>query len=78
MHKVVLLDLAPDDGVRLKNQLIADGLTINQDFTWSYNRSTYNFGGYEVVQPRSVTFEFLDAAHATFYQLKWQHNQLVQ
>lgn len=71
MHKIVLLCLTPDDGIKLKNQLIAAGLKINQDFNWSYNRSSYNFGGAEVVAPRSVTFEFLDAAHATFYQLKW-------
>lgn len=78
MHKIVLLHSTPDDGVRLKNQLIASGLIINQDFTWSYNRSTYNFGGQEVVTPRSVTFEFLDAAHATFYQLKWTSNHSTE
>lgn len=76
MHKVALLHLTPDDGIRLKNQLIAAGLKIGQDFTWAYTQAKYNNDGYEAVTPRSVCFEFVDQKLATFYKIKWSvHHQ---
>lgn len=69
--QVVLLHVGPAQGIEYKNDLIAAGLVLDQDFTWKYNQATYDNFGYSAVIPRSVTFKFRDAATATFYQLKW-------
>lgn len=71
MHKIELPHLTPDDGIRLKNQLVAAGLEQGKDFVWAYLQATYNNDGYDAVTPRRVTFEFVEAKLATFYQLKW-------
>jgi hypothetical protein len=71
MYTVELLDLAPFDGIHRKNQLLCDGLVMNQDFVWRYQVAEYNTGGNTVLTQRSVTFDFADAATATFYRLKW-------
>jgi hypothetical protein len=71
MYTVELLDLAPLDGILRKNQLLADGLVIDQDFVWRYQATQYDTGGNTVLTQRSVTFDFTDGATATFYRLKW-------
>ena len=75
MHPINLLHLTPDDGIRLKNQLIAAGLKQGEDFVWAYRQANYNNDGYEAVTPRTVTFEFADHKLATFYKLKWSNAQ---
>ena len=57
--------------IDLKNQLLAAGLVIDQDFTWRYAQAQYDNDGYSAVTPKQVVFEFHDPALATFYQLKW-------
>ncbi len=71
MHKIELPHLTPDDGIRLKNQLVAAGLEQGKDFVWAYLQAIYNNDGYDGYTPRRVTFEFVEAKLATFYQLKW-------
>jgi len=57
--------------IDLKNQLLAAGLIIDQDFIWEYRQATYDNDGYNAVTPKQATFEFQDPSMATFYQLKW-------
>jgi hypothetical protein len=71
MHRVVFEHMNPMRGVELKNQLVADGLKHHTDFEWAYHSATYDNDGYSAVTPKSVTFDFQDAATATFYKLKW-------
>jgi hypothetical protein len=71
MYTVELLDLAPLDGILRKNQLLAAGLVIDQDFVWRYQAAEYVYSSSTVLTQRSVTFDFADAATATFYRLKW-------
>lgn len=71
MHRVVINHITPSDAIDLKNQLIRAGLEIDKDFVWIYAPATYNNDGFSAVTPRQVIFKFVDAATATFYQLKW-------
>ena len=57
--------------IELKNQLLAAGLIIDQDFSWCYTQATYDNDGFNAVTPKQALFEFQDPALATFYQLKW-------
>ena len=54
-----------------KEQLLADGLVWNQDFTWRYspNQSDY----WETYEKTSayVEFTFMDGSLATYYRMKW-------
>jgi hypothetical protein len=70
MHSVRILHISPVDAIELKNQLLAAGLIINQDFVWKYRQATYD-NGFSAVDPKHATFEFRDPVLATFYQLKW-------
>lgn len=69
-HKLVLSHRSPDEGIRLKNQLLADGLIMgsDRDFVWYYLAAEYDF---TQQTSRRVVFEFRDAAMATYYGLKW-------
>lgn len=71
MHRVVIEHISPVRAIELKNQLLAAGLRIDQDFIWEYRQATYDNDGYSAVTPKSVTFKFNDAPLATFYKLKW-------
>jgi hypothetical protein len=68
MHRIRIEHLSPVDAIELKNQLLAAGLIMDQDFVWKYTPAQH---GYTYVAPKQVTFEFQDPAMATFYQLKW-------
>jgi hypothetical protein len=74
-HKIVLSDRSPDDGIRFKNQLLADGLAMgpDHDFVWYYQQAAEYHCELEYTQqlPRQVIFEFQDGALATYYGLKW-------
>jgi len=71
MHRVRILHISPGDAIDLKNQLIRDGLVIDHDFTWAYRQASYDNDGFTTVDPKQVTFDFIEASLATFYQLKW-------
>ena len=55
-----------------KEQLLADGLVWEKDFTWRYtpNESDY----WESAEQTSawVEFTFTDSKLATYYRMKWQ------
>ena len=70
-HRVVIEHLFPIEAVERKNQLLKDGLILNQDFVWEYSPATYDNDGYSAVTPRQATIKFVSASLATFYKLKW-------
>ena len=71
MHKVTIFGLTPDEAVKLKNQLLEDGLIMNQDFEWEYRpRGRINFS-YDPTPERQAVFTFNQGSLASFYQLKW-------
>ena len=67
----VRLDCGSQEALALKYQLDADGLTINQDYTWVYQKPVYNDFAWTNSEISHVTFTFRNPAMATFYQLKW-------
>ena len=71
MHRIRIEHVGPVEAIELKNQLLKDGLSINQDFVWEYRQATYDNDGFTPVTPRQATYTFFDASIATFYQLKW-------
>ena len=69
MHRVILRDITLIEIFQLKDQLIRDGLIMNEDFEWAYHPPMWD--GFTQERPKHVEFSFRDAALATFYQLKW-------
>jgi hypothetical protein len=69
LTRITVKDATADDGIRLKNLLIQDGLVQGQDFEWAWERVQDSVDFYLAV--RAAHFDFADAALATFYQLKW-------
>lgn len=56
--------------MNLKDQLLADGLELNDDFVWYYNPLKYD-GFASMPEYSYVSFEFRDPVLASFYRLKW-------
>lgn len=71
MHRVTILHISPVDAIELKDQLVAAGLVMDQDFTWEYHQARYDNDGFTAVTPKQATFSFFEPSLATFYQLKW-------
>jgi hypothetical protein len=58
--------------LEFKDQVVAHGLTMGEDFSWEYIPNQYD--GYDDsshTQPL-VTFEFQDSKMHTFFQLRWR------
>ena len=71
MHKVTIFGLTPDEAVKLKNQLLGDGLIMNQDFEWEYRPIKWHTFNYNPMLDRRAVFTFDQGSLASFYQLKW-------
>ena len=71
MHRIRIEHVGPIEAIELKNQLLKDGLSINQDFVWEYRQATYDNDGFTPVDSKQAIFSFFEPAMATFYQLKW-------
>jgi len=71
MHRVVINHVSPAEAIEFKNQLLSAGLVMGQDFEWQWCPATYDNDGYSAVTPTLVSFDFAQAAVATFYKLKW-------
>jgi len=67
--RITIKNATADDGIRLKNQLIQNGLIQGQDFSWAWVRLQDPNDWYPVV--RVAHFDFVNPVLATFYQLKW-------
>jgi hypothetical protein len=48
-----------------------DGLIVNQDYEWRYQKTVYDEFAWTDSSVSHVTFTFKKPALATFYQLKW-------
>jgi hypothetical protein len=69
LTRVTVKNATADHAIRLKYQLVQDGLIQGQDFSWTWDRPQDHNNWYPV--ERAAHFDFADAATATFYQLKW-------
>jgi len=70
LTRVTIKNATADEAIRLKDQLVQDGLIQGQDFSWAWdNQQRHPPVAYPVA--RVAYFDFADAALATFYQLKW-------
>ena len=70
LTRVTIKNATADEAIRLKDQLVQDGLIQGQDFSWAWdNQQRHPPVTYPVA--RVAHFDFADAALATFYQLKW-------
>jgi hypothetical protein len=66
---VVIEDTTASDAIELKYLLVADGLILDQDFTWTFRQSRYD--GFSMGRPSHTAFAFRNESLATFYRLKW-------
>jgi hypothetical protein len=67
----VRLDCGTQQALALKHQLDLDGLIVNQDYEWRYQKPVYDEFAWSDSEVSHVTFIFQNPALATFYQLKW-------
>ena len=69
MNTVTLTGISVTQALAFKDQLLASGLCLDQDFEWRWSPAHWDpMSGNE---NSWVAFEFRDAAQATFYQLKF-------
>ena len=67
----VRLNCGTQQALALKHQLDLDGLIVNQDYEWRYQKPVYDEFAWTNSEVSHVTFTFKKPALATFYQLKW-------
>ena len=67
----IRLDCGSQQALAYKYQLDLDGLIVNQDYEWRYQKPVYDEFAWTDSEVSHVTFTFRNAALATFYQLKW-------
>ena len=69
MHRITIRDIDAGRAIDYKNQLLSDGLSLVQDFTWEYCPSVHE--AFDMKAVRHANYDFLNKSMATFYQLKW-------
>jgi hypothetical protein len=67
----VRLDCGSQQALAYKHQLDLDGLIVNQDYEWRYQKPVYDEFAWSDSEVSHVTFTFQNPSLATFYQLKW-------
>lgn len=67
----IRLDCDAARALVLKHQLDQDGLIVNQDYEWCYQKPVHNDFAWTDSEVSHVTFMFRNPVLATFYQLKW-------
>jgi hypothetical protein len=67
----VRLNCGSQQALALKHQLDIDGLIVNQDYEWRYQKPVYDEFAWTDSEVSHVTFTFRNPVMATFYQLKW-------
>lgn len=72
-NKVIVTHCQASRAIDLKNELLAAGLVMDEDFIWSYYQAKWDEFSFAGVEPSTVIFEFADAALSTFYNLKWSN-----
>lgn len=53
------------------DQVHAQGLSVNGDYSWRYTPAVNNWLGDEVITPATVEFDFQDKQWETYFQLRW-------
>ena len=71
MFAVVIENVDANQAIDMKNQLLKDGLMINQDFTWHYQQARWDNFSQDSVVTKHVRFSFAQEYLAVFYRLKW-------
>ena len=56
----------------LKDQVVAAGLVVNEDFTWEYQPNLYDFYHDSLHAQPEVRFTFRDPAHETFFCMRFE------
>ena len=67
----IRLDCGSQQALAYKHQLDLDGLIVNQDYTWRYQKPVNDELAWADSEVSHVTFTFQNPMLATFYQLKW-------
>ena len=72
MNTITVTKISAAEAIALKNELDHAGLVCNSDYTWRFQPVKYNndFSMY-AIEESQVRFEFVDAAVASFYRIKW-------
>ena len=70
-NRVILQPCSPSRAIELKNELVAAGLVMDEDFVWRYYQAKWDEFSFAGVEPSTVIFEFRDPALRTFYSLRW-------
>jgi hypothetical protein len=55
----------------LKDQVLAHGLTLHEDFSWEYRPDPYDGYDDSLHAHPEARFIFVNTAQETFFQLKW-------
>lgn len=71
-NRVVIPVNSAMDAYALVGELKELGLRANKDFTWSFKPKKEDYFNYEVLEPPTVTFTFVEESLASFMRLKWQ------
>lgn len=71
MQNSIRLDANAQEAIEYKRQLDQDGLVVNQDYEWRYQKPVYDEFAWTDSEVSNVTFTFKNPSLATFYQLKW-------
>jgi hypothetical protein len=67
----IRLDCGSQQALAYKHQLDLDGLIVNQDYEWRYQKPVHDEFAWTDSEVSHVTFTFRNPVLATFYQLKW-------
>lgn len=69
---IVILVQNAQQALELKDQVLASGLVLNQDFTWEYRPDPYD--GYDdtLHAHPEARFVFRDPAQETFFRMKFE------
>ena len=70
-NMVIIHDIKPMQAMAHKDELLASGLKLHEDFEWAYIPGFYDNFSYDAAVRSRVEFEFEDPATATFFRLKW-------
>ena len=71
-NTVVIPVNTASEAYNIVQELKAVGLLANRDFTWSFQPKTEDYTSYEVIDPPSVRFTFINESMASFVRLKYQ------
>jgi hypothetical protein len=69
---IVILVQNAQQALELKDQVIAAGLFLNQDFTWEYRPDPYDGYDDSLHAHPEVRFVFRDPAQETFFRMKFE------